>query len=165
MEYIIRKMTIEDCEAAARVISATWKATYRGLIPDDILDRSDEKTIAENSRKNYHRTENHQVVLEAGGRIEGYMNVGMSEDPEYESCGEIHAIYITGGHQGKGYGRKMVEAGIRELKDMGCDKMVIGCLAGNPSNSFYRHIGGRLVKTRMYERLRMPENVYLFERI
>ena len=65
----------------------------------------------------------------------------------------------------KGFGRKMVEAGIAELKAMGCDKMVIGCLAGNPSNSFYEHIGGKLIKTRIYERLQLPENVYFFERI
>ena len=43
--------------------------------------------------------------------------------------------------------------------------MVIGCLAGNSSNSFYEHIGGKLIKTRIYERLQLPENVYFFERI
>ena len=60
---------------------------------------------------------------------------------------------------------KNAEAGIAELKAMGCDKIVIGCLAGNPSNSFYEHIGGKLIKTRIYERLQLPENVYFFERI
>ena len=27
------------------------------------------------------------------------------------------------------------------------------------------HIGGKLIKTRIYERLQLPENVYFFERI
>ena len=45
------------------------------------------------------------------------------------------------------------------------DKMVIGCLAGNPSNEFYEHIGGKYIKQRIFEKLQLPENVYYFEKI
>ena len=162
--YTIRKMTRDDCSAVAHVISTSWKETYRGIIPEEELNRTDEQTIAENSRKNFPE-DNHQFVLEADGVIAGYMNVGLTDEKEYERCGEIHAVYLLKEFKGKGFGRKMVEAGIAELKAMGCDKMVIGCLAGNPSNSFYEHIGGKLIKTRIYERLQLPENVYFFERI
>lgn len=164
MNYTIRKMAREDCSAAAHVISASWKETYRGIIPEEELNRTDEQTIAENSRKNFPE-DNHQFVLEAEGVIVGYMNVGLTDDRGYEHCGEIHAIYILKEYKGKGFGRKLIEAGTAELKAMGCDRMVIGCLAGNPSNSFYEHIGGKLIKTRIYERLKLPENVYFFERI
>ena len=165
MECIIRKMTREDCEAAAHVIAVCWKETYRDIIPEEELNKSDEKVIAENSRRNFREEDNHQFVLETDGQVSGYMNVGLTDDPEYEECGEIHAIYIMKEHKGRGWGRKMIEAGIRELKDMGCGRMLIGCLAGNPSNGFYEHIGGKLIKTRIYERLGLPENVYYFERI
>ena len=66
---------------------------------------------------------------------------------------------------GKGYGKKLFEAGIQELKNMGYDKMVIGCLDGNPSNEFYKHMGGKIIKTRIFEKLQLPENVYYFEKI
>ena len=164
MKYLIRKMTREDCKAAAHVIALSWKETYRGIVPEEELNRTNEQTIAENSRKNFPE-DNHQFVLEADGTIAGYMNVGLTDEKEYEHCGEIHAVYLLQEYKGKGFGRKMVEAGIRELKAMGCDKMVIGCLAGNPSNSFYEHMGGKRIKTRIYERLQLPENVYFFERI
>ena len=39
---------------------------------------------------------------------------------------------------------------------------VISCLDGNPSNNFYLHIGGVKIKTRIFEKLNLPENVYLF---
>ena len=48
---------------------------------------------------------------------------------------------------------------------MGFDKMIIGCLKENPSNEFYKYIGGIKVKTRIYKKLNMEENVYLFEKI
>ena len=51
MECIIRKMTREDCDAAAHVIAVCWKETYQGIIPEEELNRTDEQTIAENSRK------------------------------------------------------------------------------------------------------------------
>lgn len=45
-----------------------------------------------------------------------------------------HAIYILGKYKGKDFGKKLFEAGVEELKRMGYDKMIIGCLVGNPSN-------------------------------
>ena len=43
--------------------------------------------------------------------------------------------------------------------------MIIGCLVGNPSNAFYGHIGGKLIKQRIFEKLQLPENVYYFDKI
>ena len=48
---------------------------------------------------------------------------------------------------------------------MGYDKMVIGCLVGNPSNKFYEHIGGIHIKQRIFEKLQLPENVYYYDSI
>lgn len=39
-------------------------------------------------------------------------------------------------YKGQGYGKKLFETGIQELKNMGYDKMIVGCLANNPSNEF-----------------------------
>lgn len=33
---------------------------------------------------------------------------------------------------------------------MGFDKMLIGCLVGNPTNSFYEHIVGKFIKHRIF---------------
>ena len=83
MECIIRKMTREDCDAAAHVIAVCWKETYQGIIPEEELNRTDEQTIAENSRKHFPE-DNHQFVLETDGIIAGYMNAGLTDDKEYE---------------------------------------------------------------------------------
>ena len=36
---------------------------------------------------------------------------------------------------------------------------------GNPSNEFYKHIGGKFIKKRVFEKLNLPENVYYFDNI
>ena len=43
------------------------------------------------------------------------------------------------------------------------DKMLIGCLVGNPTNDFYKHIGGIFIKQRILKKLQLPENVYYYE--
>ena len=68
-------------------------------------------------------------------------------------------------YKGHGYGRKLFDMAIKELKNMGFTKMIVGCLAANPTNEFYKHMGGKLIKQRVFEKLKLPENVYLFEEI
>ena len=56
----------------------------------------------------------------------------------------------------------MFKTGISELKDMGFDKVIVGCLENNPSNEFYKHLGGKFIKKRMFEKINIMENVYEF---
>ena len=37
--------------------------------------------------------------------------------------------------------------------------MIVGCLEDNPSNEFYKHIGVIFVKTRIFKKLNMIENI------
>lgn len=121
--------------------------------------------MANNSYNNSSEKNNHQLFLEVDNEIVGFVNVGAKDDTDYDCCGEVYAIYIIGDYKGKGFGKKLFEAGISELKKMGFNKMIVGCLANNPSNEFYKHTGGRLIKTRIFEKLQLPENVYYFDEI
>ncbi len=167
MNYVIRKKERKDCADVAHVVTVAWNETYRGIVPDEFLDNlyTNEEERAKNSFSNFNEKENHQFVLEVDDKVVGFINVGSSDETDYENCGEIHAVYIINGYKGHGYGKKLIDAGIQELKSMNFDKMVIGCLDGNPSNEFYKHLGGKFIKTRIFEKLQLPENVYYFEKI
>ena len=43
------------------------------------------------------------------------------------------------------------------------DKMIIVCLKGNPSNEFYKHIGGKYIKDGEYKRIHLEENINYFD--
>ena len=167
MNYIIRKKEKDDCFQVAHVVTVAWNETYRGIVPDEFLDNLylNEKERAENSYNNFLDESNHQYVLEVDNKVIGFVNADKSDDKSYDNCGEIHALYIVNGYKGYGFGKKLVDVGISELKKMGFDKMIIGCLVGNPSNSFYEHIGGMYIKQRMFEKLQLPENVYYYDKI
>lgn len=167
MEYNIRRREKKDCKDIARVVTVSWNETYKGIISDDILDNlyKNEEKRASDAFNNFDVNDNHQFVLEVNNKIVGFINVGKSDDQTYLNCGEIFAIYIEEKYHNNGFGKKLIDVGIQELKEMGFDKMIIGCLKENSSNEFYKYIGGIKVKTRIYKKLNMEENVYLFEKI
>ena len=167
MNFIIRKNERKDCAAVAHVVTVAWNETYKGIVPYEFLNNlyTNEDERAKNSYNNFNEKENHQYVLEVDDKVVGFVNVGSSDETDYENCGEIHAVYIINGYKGHGSGKKLIDAGIQELKTMNFDKMVIGCLDGNPSNEFYEHIGGKYIKQRIFEKLQLPESVYYFEKI
>ena len=167
MNYLIRRKTREDCIHVVHVATVAWNETYKGIVDDDLLNKlyETEEQRAKEIYNKFNEEDNHQLVLEVDNNIVGFVNVGDTDDTNYDNCGELHAIYILGKYKGKDFGKKLFEAGIEELKKMGYDKMIIGCLVGNPSNDFYKHMGGKLIKTRIFEKLQLPENVYYFEKI
>ena len=167
MNYLIRKKTKEDCASVAHVVTVAWNETYKGIVNDDFLNGlyENEEQRANNSYNKFNEKDNHQLVLEGDNKVVGFVNVGDTEDTTYDNCVELHSKYIISDYKGYGFGKELLKAGIEELKRMGYDKMLIGCLDGNPSNEFYKHMGGKLIKTRIFEKLQLPENVYYFEKI
>lgn len=167
MNYNIRRRKKIDCKEIAHVVTVDWNETYKGIVSDEFLDNlyknEEERTIS--LINNFDENDNHQFVLVVNDKIIGFINVGGSEDKDYSDYGEIYALYIINEYKGNGYGKELVKIGIKELKNMGFNKMVVGCLDGNKSNEFYKHIGGKFVKTRIFEKLNLLENVYVFDKI
>lgn len=167
MNYIIRKKERKDCADVAYVVTVAWNETYKGMVPDDFLEELylNEEDRAINSYNKFDENDNHQYVLEVDNKVVGFISVGSTDEKEYDNCGELYAIYIINGYKGNGYGKKLIDVGIKELKKMGYNKMIVVCLEGNPTNKFYKHIGGKFIKKRVFKKLNLLENVYYFDEI
>lgn len=167
MEYLIRQRTRKDCKAIAHIVTVSWNETYKGIVPDWFLKelKDNEEKRAQKAHEEFNENNNNQLVLEVNNEVIGFVNFGRAQDEEYKDCGEIIALYIIGKYKGKGLGRKLVEETMKKLKLLGFNKMIIACLKGNPSNEFYKHIGGIYVKDGVYKRLNLPENIYYYENI
>ena len=137
MNYLIRRRTKEDISGIQKVVTTSWNETYKGIVPDWFLEelKTNEDERIKNIYDSFDENDNNQFVLEIDGQIAGFVN----------------------------FGKKLVEAAKNELKNMGFNKMLIACLKGNPSNEFYKHIGGIYVKDGLYKRLQLKENVYYYE--
>lgn len=167
MDHLIRRRTKNDCKDIAHIVTVAWNETYKRIVPDWFLEelKNNENERAQKAYDEFDVNNNNQFVLEVDNKVVGFVNFGPAQDEDYTNCGEIIALYIIKKYKGNGFGRKLVETAVKELKLLGFDKMIIACLKGNPSNKFYEHIGGKYAKDGTYKRLNLPENVYYFEKI
>ena len=167
MDYIIRKRKKKDCDEIAHVVTISWNETYKGIVPDCFLDELylNEEERAKKSYESFDFKNNNQYVLEVDKKVVGFVKYGEAKNDNYDNCGEIYALYIIAKYKGNGYGKKLVDVAIKQLKKQGFDKMIICCLKGNTSNGFYEHIGGKYIKDGIYRRLNLPENIYYYEKI
>lgn len=79
-----------------------------------------------------------------------------------EKSAEIYSLYILKEYQGNGYGKLLYNYAVENMLKNGIKKLVIGCLEGNPSNNFYKHLGGKYIGNHLF-REKYIENIYLFE--
>lgn len=153
MALVVRPARPDDAAGIARVHVATWRSTYRGLIPDEYLDNLKEETRAAYWKDVITRDvgapdQPFVMVAEKSGRGVVGFAVGGPErrgDPRFK--GELGAIYILEAHQRQGIGTRLVQAVARELLQRGCSTMLVWVLAKNPCRPFYEALGGRRIRS------------------
>ncbi|WP_199621282.1 GNAT family N-acetyltransferase [Paenibacillus alkalitolerans] len=143
----IRKANIDDVEGVAHVHVNSWRSTYKGLISDTFLSN----LTLEGRKKNWLWTFNNLnqdeeifVAMDQQGII-GFSNSGKNRNHEYDHDGELYAIYLLKEYQGKGIGRRLVQAAVDSLKVKGYKSMMLWVLENNPSLGFYLKIGGTVI--------------------
>ncbi len=127
----------------AEVHVGSWRAAYRGLLPDAYLARLDPVGRA----KRYSFADQGPevpltAVAVAGGMICGFATVGSARDADAEDAGELYAIYVDPPWWGRGVGRALVGEARRLLAERGHAEAVLWVLAGNSrAERFYRNDG------------------------
>lgn len=162
----IRKKELKDCEVWVDVNIKGWIDNLKGIVSDRVL-----KIISENRESRIQKDiynfkiNDWNYVLEEDDNVVGIMKIKQSERKGYENCGEIQVLYLYTNKKGKGYGKTLVNKAFQVLKNKGYQKVLIGCLVGNPSNEFYKHIGGKFIKQEPLDIFdeHYMENVYEYE--
>jgi ribosomal protein S18 acetylase RimI-like enzyme len=140
----VRRATPDDADAIERIRTDTWRATYRGLMPDTLLDRLDYDSSARRRGMAAMPAERFALVAEHDGEVVGFCYGGPSRVTGPAYPGEIYAIYVLPGHQGHGHGSALLRDGARECVARGWRGMLIWVLCENwPSRRFYERMGGR----------------------
>ena len=143
---IIREATIEDAPAMARVHVDTWRTTYPGIVPDDVLAglsyARSEKIWADILATGGEPQFNY--VAEAdGGEVVGIASGGPERADTAGYDGELYGVYVLKVAQGKGLGRKLTETVGRQLRERGFESMLVWVLKDNhPARGFYERLGG-----------------------
>lgn len=151
---VVRRATVDDAVGIATVHIASWRETYRGIVPDPFLkDLSIERRTANwimslsDPNHEYHRA----FVAEVEGQLVGFSNYGFNREKDLGIEGELFAVYLLRSSQKKGIGRQLVEAAAGGLLSMAAQSMLVWVLAENPARGFYERLGGEYLRQKKIE--------------
>jgi GNAT superfamily N-acetyltransferase len=155
----IRRAVLEDLRGLARVHVDGWKTTYRGMVPDEVLDHlTIESDIAAGFGEwlKDRRPEVAQfVALSPDQEIIGYARACPNGESAYSYSGELEAIYVLKSYQGRGVGTALVRHVARFLVGTGRTSMIVWVLPQNPYRRFYERLGGAIVGERVSQSHRL----------
>ena len=145
-DFRIRAATPADACAIARVHVQAWQETYRGLVPDAMLEAlsverntgmwetiigQDEPTITQ--------------VLEAHDGIIGFGSAGNARDAKLAASGEVSSIYLLDRVKRRGLGRALFGSLLGALASRGNASAGLWVLVENHgTRRFYEALGGRV---------------------
>ena len=145
----IRPGRIEDAAGIAAVHSASWRATYPGIVPKSYLDEMHpEKTVERwQDAVSGKPPGAHLLVAEEGGRIVGFETYGPAREPSFGYSGELYAAYFLPEAMGKGLGTAMMKTVVRDLAAQDLNDMIVWVMEANErGRRFYEKIlSGALV--------------------
>lgn len=147
--FAIRVAKPSDAEGIARAHRDSWSSSYRGILPDRILDRIDVGQRAASRTRILADPAIIQLVAydTTHQDIVGFCDAGEARrhhaTPEH--TGEIYALYFVHHAKRHGLGTEMVDHARRLLHARDLRKLVIWVLENNHhARRFYEAIGGRI---------------------
>jgi ribosomal protein S18 acetylase RimI-like enzyme len=165
-----REANPRDAAAIAAVHVASWRETYAGILPDELLNglSAEERSAMWSEVLTGPATWNGPAVFvaESAGEVVGFGACGDQRDEALRNRGydgEIGAIYVLRSYQGSGGGKALMRLMAHRLLDQGRTAAALWVLRDNvPARTFYERLGGLEVGQREEEQagIRMIEVAY-----
>ena len=129
---------VDDFEAIGDIYARSWKAAYRGIVPQDYLDElkgSAWVPLFADSRYDS------RVITDAGAYV-GTSAVCAARDEKMAGWGEIVSIYLLPEYFGRGYAAPLLEHAVGALAEGGYERVYLWVLLENiRAQRFYEKHG------------------------
>jgi ribosomal protein S18 acetylase RimI-like enzyme len=147
----IRLATPDDIDAIARVSRLTWRATYPGIVPAEVIDEWIEESPA-GWRKAFDErapdSEWRPWVAEREGVIIGYATTAPGKDwwlPPPDGAGELTNLYLDPDTIGTGVGSALYDHAVEDLRARGFNPFVVWAFRDNErAVRFYERKGASI---------------------
>jgi GNAT superfamily N-acetyltransferase len=141
----VRTAKVGDAAAIARAHTESWQTSYRGILPDNVLDRVDVGQRADSRRRILADRSIFQLVAFdfTHGDIVGFCDAGPARRHAPYAI-EIYALYMVHRAKRHGLGQEMFERVQAHFAASGKRSLIIWVLENNlHARGFYEAMGGR----------------------
>jgi GNAT superfamily N-acetyltransferase len=143
----VRPARLEDAWQIAVIHVRSWQEAYRGLLPQEFLDRLDPAQRVDSWRRDLEPPgpiRSGTLVIGSGDALAGFVNFGPTrdEDDDPARVGEIRAIYLLSRRWGQGLGRDLMAAALDRLSAAGFEQAILWVLDSNARARRFYEAGG-----------------------
>ncbi|AKN29918.1 GCN5 family acetyltransferase [Clostridium carboxidivorans P7] len=142
MDVTLKKATLNDANVISNIYALSWKSAYKGIVPQKYLDELKLDfwvSSFENRIKNNLITA--QIIYENALPV-GCVAYGKARDDKFTDWGEIISIYLLPDYFRKGYGQKLLQTAIIDMKIEGYKNFYLWVLKENiNARNFYESNG------------------------
>lgn len=155
MSEDIRPARVEDAAGIARVHVDSWRTSYKGLVPDRVLENLSYEQREQMWTRGLSNSTGERfdfVAVNEQGHIVGFVAGGPRRDGDSAYEHELHAIYLLKEAQGHGLGRRLMRTFVEQLVRHGSNSMLLWVFERNTSaRRFYEAMGGQPIGTQPME--------------
>ncbi|MCL2344176.1 MAG: GNAT family N-acetyltransferase [Firmicutes bacterium] len=145
MRITLQKARPEDAYDYAALHVACWQDAYKGIVPDEYLERMPREVEQRTERfmkDLVEQTDCFFYYAALDGKMIGRLIFNKSRDADKPDAGEISAIYLLAEYWDKGYGREMMDYALARLREMGYREAGLWVLEENHrARRFYERCG------------------------
>ena len=166
LEHAIRPAGPADAEAIARVQELSWRTTYAGLLPAEVIGRVGAAWGPAHwvSRLQRLNSGDFTLVLDHEQRgVAGFCEAGPCRGRVRPYAAEFYRLYLLKDVQGQGHGTWLMASAARVLLARGFESGIVWALATNRAACrFYSKIGAKQVDRRWQTLfgVRVPEAAF-----
>ncbi len=142
-----KKATVKDALLLAQTRQKAWAATYRGVLPDEMIDNFDYAWHTAREEKNLQNPMLYTYLVMDGETCTGYFTYMYASAPLWRDYHfRLLSLYLLPGLQKRGQGRMIFNFVAEQCTNLGCNKFYLSC---DPQNTnalnFYKHMGCKVV--------------------
>jgi ribosomal protein S18 acetylase RimI-like enzyme len=160
----IRRALPGDAEAVGRIHVESWNVAYRGIMPDDVIAKTDLSYRTQFWAERIADREWPVFVIEEQGDYVAFCQMipSRDDDDDPQRVGHITSLHVLPWIRGRGYGRALMDHVIAEFRRRGFSAVTLWVLEENwPARRFYETYGFTLDGgSRTYPRTSVPEVRY-----
>jgi GNAT superfamily N-acetyltransferase len=133
----LREAVLEDLVGVVAVFLDCWRQSYRGVLPDRLVDQMTDDAAYALWRRVLSASGATVVVAVRDGVVLGVMRYALDG-----SIGLVHSLYVSPDARGLGLGRRLLERAAADLASAHASAATLWVFADNaPSIGFYAACG------------------------
>ena len=149
--FAVRAAGAGDAAALAQVHRESWRTTYAGILPLDVIARHAGRKSEGSWRHRLaasHGLEATWIAERPGQGIAGFSWCGAARAPIEGLDAEVFALYVLQSEQRRGAGRELLRASARHFVRNGYFGFYLWVLKANRARLFYEALGGQEIGER-----------------